>query len=73
MCNTTNEVTMATKPKITMPDYRAAHIATVRYTREATREGCEICGTRRKLYVFVQKGKGKKLRCACRKHLRRIK
>jgi hypothetical protein len=58
--------------RITKPDYRAAHIATVRYTREASREGCEICGSHRKLYVFTLKGKSK-LRCSCRKHLRRIK
>lgn len=56
-----------------IPDYHAIHVATVRRTREASKEGCEICGSKRKLYVFTVKGKGKKLRCSCRKHLRRIK
>lgn len=64
---------MARRPKISMPDYAAAHRETVRRTREASKEGCEICGTRRNLYIFTIKGKGKRLRCSCRKHLRKVR
>lgn len=64
---------MATRPKPSMPDYAAAHRESVVRTRKASREGCEICGTKRRLYIFTIKGKGKRLRCSCRKHLRRIK
>lgn len=64
---------MSRKSKMSVPDYRAAHIATVRATRKASRKGCEICGTKENLYVYIIKGKGSRLRCSCRKHLRRIK
>lgn len=72
MCHTTIEVSMARRPKPSVPAYGASHRESVLRTREAMKEGCEICGIRKGLYVFTIKGKSK-VRCSCHKHLKRIK
>lgn len=55
--------------KITIPDYAAYEKYYRRRSREAASEGCEVCGSKRKLYVFTVKGSSK-VHCRCRKHLK---
>jgi len=64
---------MVKRLKPSVPNYGASMRAQTRIYREASKKGCEICGTRRRLYIFSQQGKPGKLRCSCKKHLRRIK